>query len=379
MYKLTILLILVLFASIYSSQQCDELTCAGEGQECTTDYYSVSGLYLNDLNSNGDFKIKACGSGMVCSNQVCIKVVGEGEPCSNQICNGTTPCLFYGNGCQQGLVCYQKEAGTPATCQYLQYLTIGQECESTLQCLYTLECNQDSGVCEFNPKPRVLADDVQCYSTLQCAGGQYCNADGQCVDAGGAGAACTDSAQCQLNTGCLEGVCTDILSLGVGQVCENDYNIPLCNIANGLYCSDTGKCEQLPPVVQGNCSDSVNHACDVGQQCICSNAQTNEGQCTPITATNVGECVTAYKAFFNCMLENKSPSPYAMINMAAKPSPAMINCGEFYCSAVSSCQVQSVSNQCNTDVFAGTICETSSASSIQIISFISLIILLLSL
>ncbi|KYQ88863.1 hypothetical protein DLAC_10667 [Tieghemostelium lacteum] len=371
MYKLTSLFIIILYIGI-SQQQCTDFSCATEGMKCTGDFTSFSGGDLYPPES------KLCTSGYYCNNQnICKKLAQEGEACYENYCNGTVQvCYPNSNGCLPGLTCFKQSTESPATCQYLQYLTVGQECESTLQCAYTLECNQTSGLCEISQQIKdQLPPGAECSAALHCQGTQYCD-NSKCVSVVDAGANCTQYFQCNYGTTCINNTCTPIMTVGEGGSCAESSD--MCNVGENLYCdSDTKECTKMPPLVQGDCSDSSIAACGYAQSCLCSTSNRTLGQCESIITSNLSQCKSAYMSFFTCLKDNNSPLLLSGINVIAKPSSVMKNCYQTYCDLYISCsQFSGVLGNCNNDPILNTICSAVSSSpsnflpSIQLFLFI---------
>ncbi|KYQ88864.1 hypothetical protein DLAC_10668 [Tieghemostelium lacteum] len=376
MYKLTSLFLFLLFISC-SQQQCTDFSCVTEGMKCTGDFTSL-GIIFDNLYTY-DNNARYCSSGYYChrDQQKCIKLGQEGEACYQNYCNGTQPCSPVGNGCLPGLSCYRQSIEAPATCQYLQYLMIGEECSTSLQCAYTLECNQSSGLCEISQKFRdLMPSGVECLAGLHCQGGQYCG-NGKCLNAVGVGQNCTDPQECQYGTTCNNQICTVVMSKGEGSSCEDAYD--LCDISENFYCNDnTLECTKLSSLVQGDCSDSSIAVCENGQKCLCSSSNRTLGQCESVATSNLGQCKTAFTSFYTCLKDNNSPLLLSGINIIAKDSVGMKNCYQNFCNIYTSCtQYPGSLGMCNNDPILNTICSAVSSSPSNFLPSINLFLFIL--
>eukprot|EP01132_Coremiostelium_polycephalum_P005759 gene5759-7167_t len=361
----------LLFAAIASANVefvninfCSYLnTCIKIGELCDI---------TSPTNSTETLSNYACEYGSFCptdtsnKQRVCTPYAQVGEYCGD---NQYTKC-FPGS-----LNCYHPAGKAPATCQVVNYLGVGESCETSLQCDTNLICDQ--GACAVDPDQ--VRKGCNIGARDQCPYGQVCatldDDNNHCVAALTQGASCNTTAQCAYGYTCTYSSNTDtdfattcqvVSSKNNGDRCLASNNIdgyassvvsvlsPDCDVGAGLLCSSTtSKCVTLESIQTSSSTNCTSNPCNpqAAEVCVCNqNGDGRQGVCKTQYSLN-GSCKTFVQNVNQCAADNKCVISSAVIS----ESCLYKHCKKYLCE----------SNPCSVNVYGATQCNAGTSGLCQ--------------
>ncbi|EFA76795.1 hypothetical protein PPL_09546 [Heterostelium album PN500] len=294
----------VLLVVIGSTNACDhyDQKCLKVGSPCPSSSYTfeIFNNFVNIILSVVD-PFTTCEDGSFCyygkyptatssGNCTAFAVIGE-------YCEGSQDHFTDSNAyCAPGLSCYFG-SDNPNTCQFLDYATTGEACDSTSSCINNNDCV--NGTCQ-------LTANAQCIDVWTgCPFGYSCNTTSNaCIPTLTSGAACnvpgSTDARCAVGLVCspvtterLNYTCVPVNSKGPGAACASevasfnlDGSFPTCQGGSTEFCSCpvdswTGTCTQFNSL-GSDCSKAFSGLaqCAVENKCqIYSNGMKNYKSC----------------------------------------------------------------------------------------------------
>mgnify|MGYP005845884763 CR=1 FL=1 len=185
----------------------------------------------------------------------------DAVPACRQILTGTIPT---GQPCSVGWQCVSGFCNTSDSCPGVCADTkaAGASCETDEECNLGLECNEDNK-CGQPAARKDQGDacewDGQCKYGLYCLINDYQNYTGTCqpwLDENDTCESENQELECRPGLGCNSetGKCQKVVIVGEGQACDNEINV--CSFSQNLICGG-GSCIKLPqngePCLQQYC------------------------------------------------------------------------------------------------------------------------------
>ena len=207
------------------SGNCVECTsadqCPDDSNECTAAACNAAQCEQNNLGNETpcDFN----GGAGVCENAVCVQApqCGPADPCDDMNVCTSDQCVV--DTCSftavDGGACLVS-VGVPGTCTAGACVgdCVGKNCDTTNQCQFNSECNENTGECNpFTNRPAGASCNQD--------GSSVCDGNGNCVE-------CSAANQCPDDSNeCTAAAC-------IGFACEQ------ANVPNGTLCdSGAGRCQ----------------------------------------------------------------------------------------------------------------------------------------
>jgi len=207
----------------------DDLSCAGEDDDCIGDQLNMNGCNVSNAS--------CCALGLLCLEGEC-KTDNMGDDCNNTLDCHTTIAAPY--DCVSG------------ECQYVY--GPGDSCSSNSDCMGSLNCT--GSVCVG------LSVGMTC-TAGQCGFGLSCNASNMCANDVPQGGDCTGvGAVCYPGTFCSGGKCVKYFSIAAGGSCAG-----FLACETGLTCAPNKTCVTATTSIS---SCSTNSDCNNGIVCVCS-------------------------------------------------------------------------------------------------------------
>ncbi|EGG23428.1 hypothetical protein DFA_05560 [Cavenderia fasciculata] len=309
MYRQIIVLLVLAVCVSAQPQGCADdssMQCADKGMYCDADFYQRIG--------DGDIACKLADIGASSfeptPSSVCTPIGKIGDAC-----DGSTA------SCDTGLLCRTAPQGEAPSCQPASYATLGESCNSFLDCINYLECDAFEKKCV----PKISDPTIQCSVAQQCKFGYYCNTTDsvyRCVPRGDVGTNCSSAVQCNENLVCEDNnegqeVCTALYTKKEGDTCSTNtqalygtYGLytSTCDLGSGVVCDNNNDvCIKIPELTPGNCTESPCQGGSSFERCICNGANSTTGTCVSsiVRGAQINTCVSAFQAFTQCKMENK--------------------------------------------------------------------------
>ena len=199
-----------------------------------------------------------CGSGEVCTNNVCVPAVecnvdqdcGVGEVCTNNVCVPDVECYF-NLDCAAGEIC------------------VDLVCVPDVECTFDQDCHAME-ICVDN----LCIPDVECHFNLDCAAGEIC-VDLVCVP----DIECNVDQDCHAGEICVNHLCIRDVECNVDQDCNGGEICVRNACVPDVECNFDQDCNAGEICVGNACVPDIE--CNVDQECEDNN------ECT-VTSCNVG-------------------------------------------------------------------------------------------
>ncbi|EFA76793.1 hypothetical protein PPL_09544 [Heterostelium album PN500] len=288
----------------------------------------------------------------------CTAYAKRGEYCDNDYWS-----------CAPGLECFSNEG--PASCQYLYFATIGEDCASAFECTNGNDCID--GKCQLR-----ASQEGSCSQTWEdCPYGFSCNRTSDlCIPTLTVGASCSGTrAQCGVglicsptNTTMTDYTCVAINSKGLGAACsQNTFSFNLdgripdieCDVSQSLLCLENNNgeltCQAPPAITTGNCS--TDGCKENNEYCGCP-VDSYNGVCA-LYNTLGAACSESINELIKCAVDNECQ--YKASGSSSYKSCLYQNCGSIMCDNKCGGQSFSDAKSCGDYKYDGCYAQNSSS------------------